>query len=137
MDICQQTFIKLHRNMNQYDKKHRFSSWLFAIAANCIRNYRRDSARANMALKNLSLINPGHAPDHAETFYKDQVLDRLNAHISALHADLKIPLVLHMIEDVAVEEIARICKISGRSVRKRIEKAKLILKNQMEGYAHE
>jgi RNA polymerase sigma factor (sigma-70 family) len=138
LDIFQQVFINLHRNFSRFNPRFPFSSWLYRIATNCVNNHKRGSARARNAVHNLGYLKgPAHAPDPSDTVFQDHVLDRLNQQISVLDDNLKIPLVLNALENISIAEIAAICRITERAVRKRIEKAKSLLKTRMEGYTYE
>jgi len=44
-DVFQDTFLKVHTSASTFDADRRFKPWLFTIAANTARDYRRREAR--------------------------------------------------------------------------------------------
>ncbi len=44
-DVFQDTFLKVHTSAGSFDRERRFKPWLFTIAANTARDYRRREAR--------------------------------------------------------------------------------------------
>jgi RNA polymerase sigma-70 factor, ECF subfamily len=49
-DLLQEIFLKVYRNLNNYDSDMKFSSWIYRIAHNeVISNYRKLQARPQMA----------------------------------------------------------------------------------------
>ncbi len=45
-DICMDTFNKAFMNINSYDSKYKFSTWLYRIAINCLTDFLRRSRNA-------------------------------------------------------------------------------------------
>src|SRR3954451_17793374 len=45
VDLCQETFIQVHRNASHFDAEKRFRPWLFTIAANKARDHLRSGQR--------------------------------------------------------------------------------------------
>src|SRR3954451_19948668 len=63
VDLCQETFIQVHRNAGTFDAERRFRPWLFTIAANKARDHLRSTGRhAAQSLDNVA----GHASNSGD-----------------------------------------------------------------------
>ncbi len=133
MDLFQHTFLNIYKGLKTYKSKYKFSTWIFKIATNVILNYKRDKARSLNFIKEYGLTSDYiYHPDYSECIYKDSIMRILNEEIVKLPEKLRLPLSLAEIGEIKTDEIAVICKITQRAVRKRITKAKEILKQNVE-----
>ena len=123
----------VNKSLKTYNNKNKFSTWIFKIAYNVILNYRRDRTRAINFIKEYGITrNYEYNPDYSEDIYKDRVMRILNEEMVKLPEKLRLPLSLSEIGEIKTKEIAVICKITQRAVRKRITRAKDILKQSIE-----
>ena len=127
-DIAQETFIKVYRNLNGFNQRLKFSSWVFRIAHNEAINF----------IKKRSLILI--APDE---FYKVENHLFANNQKSSLITEITVkqllktlpmkyrePLELYYIEERSYSEISDILRMPIGTVGVRIKRAKALLKNQ-------
>jgi RNA polymerase sigma-70 factor (ECF subfamily) len=49
-DVCQETFIRFHRNLDQCDSRRPLKPYLLTMACNCARNFRRDRDRSRQEM---------------------------------------------------------------------------------------
>lgn len=133
MDLFQHTFLNVYKGLNAYHSTYKFSTWIFKIATNLILNFKRDKSRTTKFLKEYGLTRDDfYHPDYTELYYKDRMMQMLNEEILKLPEKLRIPLSLSEIGEIKTKEIAIICKITQRGVRKRIASAKQLLKKRIE-----
>lgn len=62
-DLTQTVFLKALKNLKSYNEKAKFSTWLYAIAINTVKNYRRYEAKR----RHLSMNNPANCNDDDKT----------------------------------------------------------------------
>lgn len=120
-DILQEVFIKAYLNLNSFDRRLKFSSWIYRIAHNeAVSHWRRnknrpqplltedEDAAAEMAAK-LSVD-----PELAEQFDRTQTAEAVRAAIAGLDDKYRDILILRYLEEKDYAEISDIlCKPMG------------------------
>lgn len=133
MDLFQKTFLNVYQNLNKYISKYHFSTWIYKIAVNVVLNHKRYKMRFYKFFKEYKTSQNGvYYPDYIDMIYKEKIMENLHKSIRKLPKRLGLPILLSTIGELKTKEISRIFKISESAVRKRIIKAKKILKNLME-----
>ena len=137
-DLTQETFVKLYQARLRYRPEGKFSTYLFAIAANLGRNQARWKMRhptvsLDEAWDGLpalrELMDRGQSPDEAAC-----TVERLNAIHQAfqgLPSDLRETMSLFIYEDMSYAEIASVIGSGAKTVETRIYRARQILKEQL------
>ncbi|MBU1076611.1 MAG: RNA polymerase sigma factor [Spirochaetes bacterium] len=132
MDLLQQTFLNVFKYLNRYNSKYQFTTWIYKITTNNILNYKRHKVRSFRFLKELKSVTTGtYYPDYADMIYKEDALNDLNRSLRKLPEKFGMPLLLSAIGELKTKEIAGILKITQSGVRKRIMKAKEMLKKDL------
>ena len=131
-DLAQETFVRVYQNRARFDAHHKFSTWLYAIASNLVRDRYRWRSRhpqisleaeteANSALKDtLFASNPG--PD--KELQNEERADAVRQAVAALPEELRQPLILAIYQDLPQADIAAILKCSVKAVETRIRRAR-------------
>lgn len=132
-DLAQETFVKVYQNRAKFNPAQRFTTWLYAIASNLVRDrYRWRSRHPQVSLEAEN--------EQTETSLKDNLpTDELtpdeqmrteeraaivrNA-VAALPEELRQPLILAVYERMSQAEIAEILKCSVKAVETRIYRAR-------------
>jgi RNA polymerase sigma-70 factor (ECF subfamily) len=135
-DALQDIYLKVYRNLNDFDQSLKFSSWIYRITHNqVISNFRKKSSRPEgMRLEmdenqfnNLSSdLNIGENIDYQidKTFLEKAMLE--------LDEKYREVLVLYFFEERNYAEISDILKKSMGTVATLLSRAKLKLRYQME-----
>ena len=131
-DILQEVFIKVYKNLHDFNKKFKFSSWIYRIAHNEVISYYRKNRKV---LESFSLDMDGTDHDHLMTFM-GATLDIEEEYISREDTDMvkriftELPpkyrevLVLRYQEEKSYDEISDILKKPPGSVATLISRAK-------------
>ena len=137
-DICQRSFEKAFMNIDRYNPRYAFSTWLYNIAQNeAIDHLRRSRASINSvpissereALEVLS----GSTPE--EEFIIDQAVSDLMGSIRNLPESYRQVAELRFIKDYAYEDIARELALPLGTVKTRINRARKLLEKMIENPA--
>lgn len=125
-DVVQEIFIKVYKNIESFDIKRKFSSWLYRIAHNELINALKKKKRKTLPLLNLDVFLP--------YYYKNEDLDekidkkRMQGIIDKCLDDLDFkyqePIVLHYFEELSYKEISDVMEIPVSTVGIRIKRAK-------------
>ena len=148
MDLAQETFLKAFEALKGFKREAKFSTWLWAIALN-LRTSKWRSRRASPVMEGLSVdasrtqdglagvkrVNPV-APDkdpsyRAETDELSKIVER---EIRALPLDYRKVLVLRDVEGLEYAEVGRALKVPEGTVKSRLHRARLELRNRLEKY---
>jgi RNA polymerase sigma factor (sigma-70 family) len=120
-DVAQEAFLAAYLHLRSYDaNESRFSTWLFTIARNrcCNEAKRRRPA-------SLDSIEPSVAAGHpADGLIAGEVADALDRALDSLPFEQRSAFVLAEIQDLPLDEVARIEAVPLGTVKSRINRAK-------------
>ncbi|MHB0972487.1 MAG: RNA polymerase sigma factor [Thermoanaerobaculia bacterium] len=128
-DVFQETWIRVVRSARRYDPTQRFSSWLFAIAWNLVKNHwARPAPVDDVDLAGYAA--PGRSPEeHAVTRDRDR---RLHEMVSRLPERLAAAILLRFFEELSEKEAAERLGVPVGTVKSRVHLALQKLK-ELEG----
>lgn len=137
MDITQEIFIKVFKNISKYDEKLPFHPWLRTIAINTCINFKR-SIKNNVVLLSSVVDNEKSFEEviacdkdvESEVFNRDLGM-KIREIIEGLDAKYRMILVLRYYEGLSYEEISSVLKIPLGTVKTNIYRARNILKEKL------
>ncbi|MFC1617854.1 RNA polymerase sigma factor [Patescibacteria group bacterium] len=134
-DILQDIFIKAYRNLRDFDRKLKFSSWIYRIAHNeVISKFRKYKARPQsvIAVDDAKVINKFAAEiDIEDGLDKEYLAKKMKVVFGKLDRKYREVLVLRFFEDKSYEEISDILRKSTGSVGTLVKRAKEKLKKEI------
>lgn len=122
-DLLQDLFVKLIEKPHLFDAGRKFSTWVFVIASNMIKNeYRRRQVRSVMTYpEDMNGLEVPHAEDSGEEWLDLQqfgaVLEDEMQRLSENHREVFI---LRYQEDMSIREIAEVMTCSEGTVKSRL-----------------
>jgi RNA polymerase sigma-70 factor, ECF subfamily len=131
-ELTQETLIRVYIHAAKYREIARFSTWVFTIATNLVRNKMRQRSRR----PNLISLNPAPEDDEAPVDPADtradtsegiqrEELGRLIAEATAkIPERYRIPFLLREVEQLSYEEIQQVTGLKLGTVRSRINRAR-------------
>ena len=136
-DILQDVFIKIYRNINDYDDSLVFSSWIYRITHNHIIDwYRKNKKHISISLdddesKLIHILQDENSIVDSQSLHDQENIILIKNEINKLPGDYQEVLILKFFEDKSYEEISDILKISISSVGVKINRAKKLLKQKI------
>ena len=133
-DLTQQAFVEAAKAYESFRGASEFSTWLYGIAMNLVRNYlsraphRRYTFVDEQALESTIADNP----DPCEQMAQSQALRVLQREIDDLPAHMRDVLLLVALDEVSYEEASVMLSIPVGTVRSRISRARATLRKRME-----
>lgn len=124
LDLAQETFVRVWQARQRYETGGRFSTWLFAIAANLARNHARWRSRHPEAPLPEDDPRLDGALDPAAAAAARESLAAVQKAIAALPPDLREALVLSVYHEMPHAEIATALHCSTKAVELRIYRAR-------------
>ena len=139
-DLAQETFVRIYQNLAKFDERKKFSTWLYAIASNLVRD--RYRWRKRHPKVSLDATNEATGNDFVESLAEEsplpsetvQVRERAAAvrrAVAALPDQLRIPLILSEYEEKSHAEIGEILRCSAKAVELRIYRARQQLRTAL------
>lgn len=119
-DAMQETALKAWEKRSTLREPQYFSTWLIRILINECRNIQRRRKRIVPMDEMMIPAAPAHDPT-------------LMIVLQSLPEKLRLPLVMHAIEGMTYEEIARTLQLPRSTITGRIQRAKQQLKKELEG----
>jgi len=144
-DLVQETFVRVYKNIKRYRKDTAsFRTWMYRIAANLCKNELRNRSTRSKILVNSAIgaQSSGNLMEEAlddsmgpDLQLEEKELQRVLAQaISRLPEKLRISIILRDIEGMTYEEISRIINRPVGTVKSRLNRARLMLKDKMSAY---
>jgi RNA polymerase sigma-70 factor, ECF subfamily len=134
-EIAQEVFLRAYRAMAEFRGEARLSTWLYAIVSrlclNRLESPDRRVARGDAALADIAAATPDAAAE-AERAELDAAL---HAAIAELPDDRRLVLVLRDIDGLSYEQIAETLALDLGTVRSRLHRARMQLKEKLERFA--
>lgn len=124
-DAVQDVFIAAHRNLSGFSGRSTLKTWLFGIAYNTARDYRRKQRRKGAHEElNEALIDPRPEPDeHASLGQVARSLDRA---LATLDEEKRAVFILTELEGMTAAEIGSALGVSPNTVSSRLRAARVL-----------
>ena len=134
-EAAQEVFLRAHRAIADFRGDAKLSTWLYAIASRLCLNRLASGERRLLreGEETLARIPSGHASpsDELERSERDAALHRA---IAELSDERRLVVVLRDLEGLSYEEIAAALDLELGTVRSRLHRARLDLKEKLERF---
>lgn len=127
-DVTQNTFLKVFQNIDKYNPKFKFFSWIYRIAMNESINF-LNRHPATEALS-PSCASPEQGPENLAD--QGQVGRELQAVLMELTEDYRSVIVLKYFSDCSYQQMADILHIPEKTVKSRLFTARKCMKETLE-----
>jgi RNA polymerase sigma-70 factor (ECF subfamily) len=154
-EMAQETFLRLYLHRDRYTEQGKLSAFLYRIATNlCRSEHRRRRRQRLLRLAFLGAANGsngangangsggyngsnGHAVNRVtpqSMLLKQEAQELLRREICKLPLRFRVPLVLHEIEGLTYQEVARVTGTRENTVKSRISRGRGQLRRKLEPY---
>ena len=128
-DLMQETFMKAYANMATFSGASAFYTWLFQIALNTSRSFRRKKAPVTLSAEQEEDANPfdrivSHNPGPAAEAEKAEQVRHVQVALQHLDDEDREVVLLREVEGMAYDEMATAIGISTAAVRSRLHRAR-------------
>ncbi len=130
-DLTQEVFIKVYKNLSNFQRKSKFSTWLYRITINTAINQVRKSKIKHLFIQVdseevSSLISSSEKSD--EQLINKEEQQRINQILNKLPTNQRKAFVLSQYQELSNKEISEIMEISVKAVESLIFRARTNLK---------
>jgi RNA polymerase sigma-70 factor (ECF subfamily) len=137
-DLFQETWIRVLERGHQYDGKHEFSTWLYAVARNLTVDYLRKkrlvSLEGLMEEENRAPLEPSDTRPLAwQVVAQHEQAERIGAALVDIPAEYRETVVLRFQDGLALEEIATVTRAKLGTVKSRLYRGLNMLMLRLRG----
>lgn len=123
-DVVQESFIKAYVNLNGFDTKKKFSSWIYRIAHNEAMNVLNE--KKQVVLNGDVDFDSG--VDLENELVEKELKDKARYCLKRLPVIYREPLILYFFDEKSYEEISDVLRIPVGTVGTRINRAKVLMR---------
>ena len=137
-EVLQDTFLQVFRNLDRFEERSRFSTWVYRIATNeALMKLRKASRRREVPFEDsIGQDGPG---DEIRDFAKSaldhvqdrELLEQLRRILAELPEEYRVVFTMRDMDGLANAEVAEVLGISVPAVKSRLHRSRLFLRNRL------
>src|SRR5262245_34417657 len=139
-DVVQETFLRAYKQLNRFEARAGFGTWLHRIAANCALDLLRKRKRQDQQVDPLELESeepipmlPSHAPAPDDQVFHLEVQQKVEAVMGQLTPMERTAFVLRHFEGRSIEDIGRALGTAPSATKQSIFRAVQKMRRALEG----
>ena len=139
-DLAQETFVRVYQNRSKFNPSQKFTTWLYAIAMNLVKDrYRHRTRHPQVSLdaeneatgEDFRENLPEQKPTPSESLQGVERAEAVRKAVGQLPEELRTPLILSEYEELSHAEIGKILKCTTKAVETRIYRARQQLRTSL------
>ncbi len=147
VDLCQETFLRVYRNISRYSNLYQFSTWIYRIATNlAIDEIRYRKRRGRVFYRNVWMQQKSADDKKAEFELtdirrnpRDEVLRKesnqvVGDAIRSLPEKYRTAFIMKEVQELPYQTIAKVLKCSEGTIKSRLHRARELLQRKLERY---
>jgi len=147
VDLCQETFLRVYKNITRYSNIYQFSTWIYRIATNLAIDEMRFRKRRGQVFYNNVWGKNNHRDEDGPEFeisdvrrgpgeemLRKESSQILGEAIRSLPEKYRTAFILKEIQELPYEKIAVVLKCSPGTIKSRLHRARELLQRKLEHY---
>ena len=139
-DLAQETFVRVFQNCMKFNPRMRFSTWLYAIATNLVKDryrHRKRHPQVSLDAENAATGEaireslPEQKPSPSESLQGAERAEAVRQAVGQLPEELRVPLILSEYEELSHAEIGEVLECSAKAVETRLYRARNQLRDKL------
>ena len=133
-ELVQETLIQIHKSLVRFEGRSKFSSWVFSIARNLVRNHLGRSYQYRYVFTDIddaTIVDENRNNDPLKYLLQSDTQALLTENIRNLSDSLRVPILLVVVHGLSYSDTAKHLNISVASVKSRLFRARGELKDAM------
>jgi RNA polymerase sigma-70 factor (ECF subfamily) len=131
-DIVQEAVTCAFRQIDRFEKRSKFSTWLYGIALNLCRKHLRDRGRhASTAGPDVLEAQPARGRGVLSSVIRHEMADRLEICVGRLPLSMREAFLLRYVDEMDYPEIAAITGVTEGTARVRAFRARALLREEL------
>jgi RNA polymerase sigma-70 factor, ECF subfamily len=141
LDLLQDAFLRAFEKLDKFQGESSFYTWVYRIAVNlALSGRRRRKVTLRLTLPDHDAIDPQDESSLSDPTLPLELAERdelIQAALNALADDHRAVVVMKEFDGLRYEEIASILEVPVGTVRSRLHRARLDLRERLKGIVHE
>ncbi len=145
-DATQESFIKIYRSLHTFKEESNFSTWMYRIVNNtCLDLLRKRKRRKEIPIEGtggkdgeeyeIPIEDPGDGPE--VLLQAKSLQEAMKIALWEISEEYRTAVILRDLEQFSYQEIAEIMKISQGTVKSRINRGRIQLREKLTAYLEE
>ena len=131
-DIVQETVTTAFKDVERFEGRSKFSTWLYGIALNLCRKHLRDKSRhAASASQEMMEGQPSRQRGVLSSVIRHEMAEQLGTAVGRLPTSMREAFVLRYVQEVDYPELALILGVSEGTARVRAFRARALLREEL------
>lgn len=131
-DVAQDVFVKMARNINRYDPKRRFYTWLYRITVNAgIDHIRRSQRHQHETLDNIPEVEERSDASPEMSYLRQQIQAHIRDATSKLNEKQRSAFILRDVGGRKVDDVAGIMNMPEATVRWYLHRARARIRKEL------
>ncbi len=131
-DLTQETFLKAFRSIDSFNRSSNLFTWLFRIARNtCIDAMRKIKANPTSRFVMEYEEYRDSPVDQSDAIDKKEEISLIHRGLAKMSEDYRMLIILKDLQDMKYQEIAEIMDLNEGTVKSRLFRARIMLKNEI------
>jgi len=141
-DLVQETFLRIYRSRNSYERIAKFSTWMYTIAINLAKSlHKKKQKMTKISMhkdpndeedREIDIIDPNLTPDNVVN--ERMCVDQVEKALQKISEEFREVVVLRDIQQLSYEEITEITGLPMGTVKSRINRGRSHLQEILETY---
>ncbi len=127
-EAAQDAFIKAFRYLKTFNRKAKFSTWLYRIVFNTAISYKRKNKHQFQSIENSIIEHPVTADRELE---KDDQRVFITRAMAKLNETDRLAIQLYYIKEFSLEEVAEMMEQNMNTIKVRVHRARLRLADEL------
>lgn len=132
MDMSQEVFIRIYNNLDKFEFKCKFTTWVYKICVNTCLTELKKKYRINLPLEER--YDYGSTPSPEEIYEGEELKQLIGEEIDGMSQKKKRILKLRMLGNYTFDKIAEILHLPSSSVRTEYTRAKSQITESLKNY---
>jgi len=125
-NTSQETFLRVYKNINKYDAKRPFSTWLLSIAAHLCIDQLRKRRMAIISMDTTPELDlPDGSPGPETVLYRKEAQQQVQDILKTLTPQDRAAVVMYYWYDFSYDEIAHSLSMTSSAVKSRLHRARM------------
>jgi RNA polymerase sigma-70 factor (ECF subfamily) len=131
-EVAQDAFMQVFGALKSFNAESKFTTWFYRIVFNAALMHKRKKKVVSVDIENSSeAFMVSHSSDSADYLRKNERKIAIQIALQNLSADDSMMITLFYLKELSIEEIAEITKISAKTAKVKIHRARVRLAEEM------
>lgn len=139
-DVVQDTFLRVFKNLDSFDEKQKFSTWIFRIATNqCIDRLRKKRKMYSLDAESSDhegfdgyAMMPGDDRTPERELLLSETQELIQKAMETLPPKYKSVMILRYMQDLSLQEISDVMGMPVTTVKTRVHRGREFLRKRLE-----